>query len=291
MKTDILSAAKFQSEKRIIKSQIILTTISDETRSQSGAFFMYITPNSKVSGDWLWKGRFPCRWYCISNNYILIKENVQSMLAWLNKAVPVKKSFQLKKIKNQKKSRSIVDVYVGYSVVRRYILYVRYKIQALEHRWKRTWHSILWNRNRSLQDTWVSELSDTYDVCVLERSSARTLETMNLSELRVQSWLKRAWFWIPRHDKYCDHVRVASDHDIFDQVAYLETLSAWGSISTRRIDFVVNEDVTRDLFLDWCRASLCDDKMKRRLICILVHRLHQTNAFIYWEWWRTSIII
>ena len=122
-----------------------------------------------------------------------------------------------KKIKNQKNSRSIVDVYVGYSVVRRFILYVRYRIQALEHRWKRTWHSILWNKNRSLQDTWVSELSDTYDAYVLECSSARTLETMNLSELRVQSSLKRASFWIPRHDKYCDHVRVASDHDIFDQ--------------------------------------------------------------------------
>ena len=39
MKTDILSAAKSQSEKRIIKSHIILTTISDETRSQSCAFF------------------------------------------------------------------------------------------------------------------------------------------------------------------------------------------------------------------------------------------------------------
>ena len=196
-----------------------------------------------------------------------------------------------KKIKNQKNSRSIVDEDVGYSVVRRYILYVRYRIQALEHRWKRTWHSVLWNKNRSLQDTWVFELSDTYEAYVRESSSARTLETMNLSELRVQSSLKRAWFSIHRHDKYCDHVRVASDHDIFDQLTYLETPSAWGSISTRRIDFVVNEDVTRDLFLDWCRASLCDDKMKHHLICILVHRLHQTNAFIYRERWCTSIVI
>ena len=78
-----------------------------------------------------------------------------------------------KKIKNQKNSRSFVDEDVGYSVVRRYILYVRYRIQALEHRWKRTWHSILWNKNRSLQGTWVSELFDTYDTYVpFERTDA-----------------------------------------------------------------------------------------------------------------------
>ena len=80
------------------------------------------------------------------------KENVQSMLAWLISPVPVKeKPFlndDIQKIENQKKSRSIVDEDVGYSVVRRYILYVRYRIQALEHRWKRTWHSILWNKKK-----------------------------------------------------------------------------------------------------------------------------------------------
>ena len=38
MKTDILSAAKSQSETRIIKSHIMLTTSSDETRSQSCVF-------------------------------------------------------------------------------------------------------------------------------------------------------------------------------------------------------------------------------------------------------------
>ena len=57
-------------------------------------------------------------------------------------------------------------------------------------------------RKKSLQGTQVSELSDTYGAYVLECSSARTLETMNLSELRVQSSLKRAWFSIHRHQYY-----------------------------------------------------------------------------------------
>ena len=81
------------------------------------------------------------------------------MLLWLIRPVPAKeKSFLnddiIKKTQNQKNSRSIVDVYVGYSVVRQNILYVRCEIQALEHFCKRTWDPIIWiKKKKSIQDT------------------------------------------------------------------------------------------------------------------------------------------
>ena len=46
------------------------------------------------------------------------------------------------------------------------------------------------------------------------------------------------------------------------KLAYLQTFSTWGSISTMRIDLYIDENVSCDLFLDWCRASLSDDNVK-----------------------------
>ena len=54
------------------------------------------------------------------------------------------------------------------------------------------------------------------------------------------------------------------------KLAYLETFSTWGSISTMRIDLYIDENVSCDLFLDWYRASLFDDNVKRRLIYLLI---------------------
>ena len=48
-------------------------------------------------------------------------------------------------ILKKKNSRDIVDSYVGRPTS---ILYVRYSIQALEQRCKRTWDSILWGKKK-----------------------------------------------------------------------------------------------------------------------------------------------
>ena len=56
---------------------------------------------------------------------------------------------------------------------------------------------------------------------------------------------------------------------IFGQLAYSKH-SVHEDPSWRGDRFPVNEEVSRDLFLDWCRASSCDENMKRHLIYLLI---------------------
>ena len=141
---------------------------------------------------------------CIFNKYIFVCENVQCMRVWLDSPVPKTKSFLNDDIKKKAKIKrirvDIVDVYVGIqsSDVIFFTYVVGFKISNIVGDVREI---SFFESKKEVDPRYISirALRHLWYLTSWSVRDVRTLETMISSELRVQSWWRRAWFWIHRH--------------------------------------------------------------------------------------------